>query len=137
MAESCLDGDTTNPKPYNYLKPSRVKICPSSHTLKNPGEKLRQLLLEHGSFDKIEGHLERWHEEKKKSKEMGGNVTKEWLMKERHYTQCSRCTESWQDCVLLFMNPPFPPPPQSSSAAEEDGRRGLRMGTGPRQDLQE
>ncbi|CAE7662304.1 OGG1 [Symbiodinium pilosum] len=50
-------------------------------------EKLRQLLLQHGSFEKVEGALERWHEQKKQTKEAGGYVTKERLMKERHYTR--------------------------------------------------
>ncbi|CAE7798347.1 RBM12B [Symbiodinium sp. CCMP2592] len=37
----------------------------------SPGEQLRKLLLDHGTFDKIEGVLEKWHVQKKKSAETG------------------------------------------------------------------
>ncbi|CAE7578528.1 unnamed protein product, partial [Symbiodinium sp. CCMP2456] len=46
-------------------------------------EQLRKLLLDHGTFDKIEGVLEKWHIQKKKSAEMGGTVTKQWLIEVR------------------------------------------------------
>ena len=45
------------------------------------------MLLEHGSFEKIEGVLERWHIEKEKRKDMGGSYTKKALMDEHHFTQ--------------------------------------------------
>ncbi|CAE7220824.1 unnamed protein product, partial [Symbiodinium sp. KB8] len=44
-------------------------------------EQLRKLLLDHGSFEKIEGVLEKWHIQKKNSAETGGLVTKaEWKL---------------------------------------------------------
>ncbi|CAE7241068.1 unnamed protein product [Symbiodinium necroappetens] len=46
-------------------------------------EQLRKLLLDHGSFEKIEGVLEKWHIQKKNSAETGGLVTKEWLIAKR------------------------------------------------------
>ena len=52
------------------------------------GEKLRKLLLAHGSFEKVEGALVRWYEHKKKETEEGGYVTKDWLQKEKHWTKC-------------------------------------------------
>ncbi|CAE7803502.1 unnamed protein product [Symbiodinium sp. CCMP2592] len=60
-----------------------VKVTPRVLEM---GEQLRKLLLEHGSFDKIEGVLERWHIQKKQSQENGGTVTKQWLIDVRKYS---------------------------------------------------
>ena len=47
--------------------------------------------MEHGTFQQVEGHLERWHEQQKQKAALGGPVTKEWLME----------TEKWTKCLLL------------------------------------
>ena len=51
------------------------------------GEQPRKLLLDHGSFEKIEGYLERYHEQQKKKTTEGGYVTRMWLMQVKHYTK--------------------------------------------------
>ncbi|CAE7345303.1 OGG1, partial [Symbiodinium pilosum] len=48
-------------------------------------EKLRQLLLQHGSFDKVEVVVKQWAETKRKQKQGGGYVTKQWLMDNRSF----------------------------------------------------
>ncbi|CAE7613730.1 unnamed protein product [Symbiodinium pilosum] len=50
-------------------------------------EKLRQLLLQHGSFEKVEVVVKQWHEQRKKNKSEGGYHTKQWLMDNRSFTQ--------------------------------------------------
>ena len=83
----------------------------------SPGEKLRQLLLEHGTFDKIEGQLERWHQQLQQKKQTGGAVTRERLMAERHFTKhldsvgfCA-CVSSLTlpNCHALYKDPIMPP----------------------------
>eukprot|EP00439_Symbiodinium_sp_Y106_P025892 s2249_g3.t1 len=69
-------------------------------------EKLRQLLLQHGTFEKVEGQLERWHEQKKKT-EMGGPVTKEWLAQTEKWskTMCDNAFEWARARGLVSKNP--------------------------------
>ena len=51
------------------------------------GEKLRKMLLEHGSFDAVEIQLKKWKEEKEEEELMGG-----W------HTQVSLEMENWTEC---------------------------------------
>ncbi|OLP89514.1 hypothetical protein AK812_SmicGene29019 [Symbiodinium microadriaticum] len=86
----------TNPEPVPDAVPGAPAIATSSGQfapgnatakLANASEQLRKLLLDHGSFDKVEGVLEKWHIQKKNSAESGGKVTKHWLMEVRKFTQ--------------------------------------------------
>ena len=51
------------------------------------GEKLRALLVAHGSWDKVEVTVKEWHERKKQTKDTGGYKTKQWLMDNRSFSQ--------------------------------------------------
>ena len=51
------------------------------------GEKIRQLLVQHGTFDKVEGVVKQWAEQRNQKQRAGGYVTKKWLMDNRSYTQ--------------------------------------------------
>ena len=51
------------------------------------GEKIRQLLLTHGSFEKVEMAVKQWHEERKKNTQEGGYHTKQWLMDNRSFSK--------------------------------------------------
>ncbi|CAE7838196.1 unnamed protein product [Symbiodinium sp. CCMP2592] len=53
-------------------------------------EKIRQLLVEKGSFDKVELVVKQWQERKKTEEVAGGYVTKKWLMDNKSYTQCRK-----------------------------------------------
>ena len=91
------------------------------------GEQLRKLLLDHGSFAKIEGVLEKWHVQKKKSAEAGGTVTKHWLMEVRKYTQLPSCTRVFINVQRLQQatrNAAF----DVVHVHQDNGRQFLRMG---------
>ncbi|CAE7450056.1 unnamed protein product [Symbiodinium sp. CCMP2592] len=87
------NGDQQHPPPSNgkpnvrrQLFPSLRRVSPKKKAAATPkpdGEQLRKLLLDHGTFQKVEGALEKWHLQKKKSAEKGGLVTKEWLVQKR------------------------------------------------------
>ena len=55
---------------------------------KYQGKKLRQLLIQHGSFEKVEGVVQRWHEQRKSSETNGGTVTRVYLSEIRKWTKC-------------------------------------------------
>ncbi|CAE7653761.1 OGG1, partial [Symbiodinium pilosum] len=50
-------------------------------------ERLRKMLLEQGSFEKLEVAVKQWHEKRSKEEAEGGYVTKQWLMDNESYTQ--------------------------------------------------
>ena len=52
------------------------------------GEKLRTLLLQHGSWDRVEMTLKQWTESRNKNQKRGGYVTKQWLIDNRSFTKC-------------------------------------------------
>ncbi|OLQ07323.1 hypothetical protein AK812_SmicGene9282 [Symbiodinium microadriaticum] len=53
-------------------------------------EKIRKVLMEKGSFDKVELVVKQWHESKTRDETSGGYVTKKWLMDNKSFTQCRK-----------------------------------------------
>ena len=51
------------------------------------GEKLAELLNRHGTFDKVEVALKKWHERKNRFDKKGGWYTKAWLAGKRHWNK--------------------------------------------------
>ncbi|OLQ15069.1 hypothetical protein AK812_SmicGene683 [Symbiodinium microadriaticum] len=50
-------------------------------------EKIRKMLVEKGSFDKVELVVKQWHENKTREETTGGYVTKKWLIDNKSFTQ--------------------------------------------------
>ena len=104
----------TSPKP-KILNPINFKLF----IMLNQGERLRKMLLEQGSFEKLEVAVKQWHEKRSKEEAEGGYVTKQWLMDNESYTQClsslhvningsvldrgSNCAAVLRDCVFRQM----------------------------------
>lgn len=63
-----------------------VAHVPTEKTAYASGEKIRKLLLEKGSFDKVEVVVKQWQEQKSREETSGGYVTKQWLMDHKSYT---------------------------------------------------
>lgn len=52
-----------------------------------PGEKIKQLLREHGSFQAVEVMIERYQKTSLQGSKEGGWVTKHYLAAEKHWTK--------------------------------------------------
>ena len=64
---------------------------PTEKTAYASGEKIRKVLMEKGSFDKVEFVVKQWHENKTREETSGGYVTKQWLIDNRSYSASLGC----------------------------------------------
>ena len=57
-----------------------------------PGEKLREMLVKHGSFKSVECEIARWQKTTLDNSKLGGWLTRHYLVNEKHWTkQLAKC----------------------------------------------
>ena len=56
-----------------------------------PGERMRDMLREHGSFETLEMQVKKWHKSSLGSSRSGGWYTKHVLSSQFHWSKCYAC----------------------------------------------